>query len=155
MAYADKSDMETRYGKTEIANLEADGERGELAIIESLNDAAAEINGYLCRRYKLPLPAGNAYPLLKWASCDIARYRLWEGKLNDDKDTVYVRYKRVVKVLEDLAEGKIALVDELGVELEPSESNIGARIIVTREKVFTNEELNRMDYGDCGSILTE
>jgi phage gp36-like protein len=146
MAYAARTDMATRYGEAEIAQLEADSNKGPAAVTAALADAAAEIDGYLGRVYSLPLPAGRSFPILKWASCDIARYRLWESKINDEKDTIYTRYRRVVKVLEDIASGLVALSDADGAPYQESGASI--TVISPRKEAFTSRILDMMDYGD-------
>ncbi|MCR6494794.1 DUF1320 family protein [Thermomonas sp. S9] len=47
-----------------------------------LDDAQAEIDGYIASRYKLPLPTVPA--ALARIACDVARYRLWEDVASDD-----------------------------------------------------------------------
>jgi phage gp36-like protein len=145
MAYATEEDMKARCGDKEIESLVA--ALGANAVAIALADAAAEIDGYLSRQYTLPLDAAARAPMLVWISCDIARYRLWIDKVNDETDTVYVRYKRAVKVLEDIAAGRAALVDGGGGAY--TDGSPEARIRSDRRKVFTNSVLSRMNYGDC------
>jgi phage gp36-like protein len=145
MAYAEKADMEGRYGASEMDSLAA--ALGNPSIGAALDDAAGEIDGYLARRYALPLPSGKKYPLLRWLSCDVARYRLWEGKISDEVDTVYMRYRRAVKVLEDLASGDALLVSEDGEAAPLSGQGGSMRVRSERKKVFTNDVLRSMDYG--------
>jgi phage gp36-like protein len=147
--------MVVRYGRNEINGLKLDDSKGAGSVEAALTDAAAEIDGYLSQRYRLPLPGNSAFPLLAWASCDIARYRLWEEKVKDDTDTVYVRYRRIVKVLEDIAAGRIALLDAQGLEPEASGKSGPACVIVRHPRVFTNGILDMMDYGDSHSIFTK
>ena len=148
MAYAAKLDMIARFGASEIAGLENDCGKGEAAVKASLSDAAAEIDGYIGLIYKLPLPIGRKFEQLVILSCDIARYRLWEGKINDENDTVYVRYRRAVKILEDIAAGKIVLLDDAGQAPEASDYSGSVMARSSRKKIFTNRLLDRMNYGD-------
>jgi phage gp36-like protein len=147
MAYATRDDMITRYGKPEIEGLEADGAKGAGSVDEALNDAAAEADGYVAVRYALPLPGGKEYRSLKWVSCDMARYRLWEGKIKDETDTVYMRYRRAVTFLEALARGDARLVADDGSVPPLSGQGGSIRVLSERGKVFTNDVLRRMDYG--------
>jgi phage gp36-like protein len=148
MPYSIRTDLLKRYGSDEIEGLEAEPGKGQPAVTIALADAAAEIDGYISQRYQLPLPTAKIFPQLVWISCDIARYRLWEGKISDEQDTVYVRYKRAVKVLEGIAEGDISLMDESGEIFGPNGKGSGGVIISERPKVFTNDILRMMDYGD-------
>ncbi|MDR3154167.1 MAG: DUF1320 family protein [Deltaproteobacteria bacterium] len=144
MAYAEKADMKSRYGEREINQLEEGVGTG--AIAAALDDAAAEADSFIAARHSLPLPAGKKYPALTWISCDIARYRLWEGKLKDETDTVYIRYVRARKWLEDLAAGEVKLLDDAGEE--PPLSGEGSSIVVLnrRPQAFSNRVLRKMDY---------
>jgi phage gp36-like protein len=145
MAYAAREDLEHRYGSTEIEQIEKEAGKSPTSILKALDDAAGEIDAYIGQVYQLPLTTGVKYPLLVWISCDIARYRLWENKVNDETDTVYVRYKRAVKVLLELVAGELALVDEQGNIIEVK--NPGIKVI-SSEKAFTDQVLNAMNYGD-------
>ncbi|MDR1039901.1 MAG: DUF1320 domain-containing protein [Deltaproteobacteria bacterium] len=147
MPYAVKKDMLERYGKPEMEGLVADGEKGEASVDAALADAAGEIDGYLAVRYALPLPQGRNWPSLKWISCDMARYRLWEGKIKDETDTVYMRYRRAVGYLEALAAGEATLVDDKGEGPPLSGKGSSIRVRSDRAKAFTNDVLKGMNYG--------
>jgi phage gp36-like protein len=148
MAYATRADMVKRFGLDEITGLEKESGKGTQSVTAALLDAAAEIDGYISQRYKLPLPLGKSFPVLVWLSCDIARYRLWEGKVNDEQDTVYIRYKRTVKVLEDIAAGDMSLLDEDGNVYESAGKGMGVKVISEMPPAFTHKILKMMDYGD-------
>jgi phage gp36-like protein len=145
MSYAIKTDMENRYGTTEIAELESESGKSTTSLTEALKDAAAEIDSYLGQLYQLPLPTGKKYPLLVWISCDIARYRLWENKINDENDTVYIRYKRACNVLAGLLAGDNVLVDEDGAIINAQASDIK---VISDTPAFSSRILDAMNYGD-------
>jgi phage gp36-like protein len=114
----------------------------------ALEDGAAEINGYIGQRYKLPLPVGREFATLKWLNCDIARYRLWESRLEDQEDnTVYVRYRKAIEFLKAIAAGDIALLDDDGALPEDSLTSDALAVGVARPQIFDNKTLRRMDYG--------
>ncbi|MDR3152888.1 MAG: DUF1320 domain-containing protein [Deltaproteobacteria bacterium] len=144
-AYATRIDMAERYGESEMKGLEA----GKIAttVAAALADASAEADSYLAARYVLPLPDGKAYPSLRWAVCDMARYRLWEAKPKDEEDTVAVRYRRAVSWLQEVAAGDAALLDAGGEEPPAAGRGCSAVVLSGRRKVFTNRVLRGMDYG--------
>lgn len=86
----------------ELAALEA----AQAVIERCLDDADNFINGYLARRYTVPVT--NALPALRRFACDIARYFLYEDVVTENIET---RYNAAVKFLRDVAEGKVNLGD--------------------------------------------
>lgn len=72
MSYATRTDLEERYGATELTQRESMLAAG--AVARALADADAEIDAYLAGRYSTPLsPVPSAIPRL---ACAIARYNL-------------------------------------------------------------------------------
>jgi phage gp36-like protein len=147
MPYATRDDLLSRYGQ-EIEGLETAESKPPGSTDAALEDAAAEINGYVAKRYKLPLPAGKVFSVLKWLSCDIARFRLWESRIEDGTDTTaYVRYRKAIAFLAEIASGKMTLVDTDGDEPPLVANESGFAVISRRKPVFTNSTLRKMDYG--------
>ena len=143
--YAAREDLLARYGD-EIKSLEAAEGKTQATTAAALADAAAEINGYLGARYRLPL--AGTYPILTWLCCDIARFRLWEARLEDGEDNaVYVRYRKTLAFLERLASGEGVLTDEEGASPLEAASADGAAVASRRRPVFTSSIARRMDYG--------
>jgi phage gp36-like protein len=107
--YAQIADLVSRYGEREVIQL-TDRATPPAGAIDSavagraLEDADAEIDGYLGVRYALPL--ASVPPVLTRAACDIARYRLWDDQAPDE---VRARYTDVVRFLEGLAAGRVTL----------------------------------------------
>jgi phage gp36-like protein len=128
MAYCTVADLSGRFGEAELIQLTASGQ-GPGAGVDSavaalaIHDATAEIDGYLARRYTLPLTAPGAN--LVRIACDIARYRLYEDAA---PDTVRQRYEQAIRYLERVAGGGL----DLGLP-EESQSPAGG----TPEAVFT------------------
>ncbi|TCS69766.1 phage gp36-like protein [Sulfuritortus calidifontis] len=107
MPYATAADLITRYGEDELIQLTDRVGAGvvDTAIVSrALDDAEAEIDGYLAARYRLPLPTTPA--LLARIACDIARYRLWEDRASDE---VRQRYEDARRLLENISSGRASL----------------------------------------------
>lgn len=107
MAYATVSDLIARFGEAELIQLtdRAGAHAVDGAIAQrALDDAAAEIDGYLASRYQLPLP--TVPPLLARIACDIARYLLWEDRASDE---VRRRYEDARRMLEAIGKGAVSL----------------------------------------------
>jgi phage gp36-like protein len=107
MPYATQDDMVTRYGEEELIQLT---DRVNVEVIDAsvltraIEDAETEINGYLTKRYSLPL--SSVPPILQRLTCDIARYYL-----SGDRTTEQVRnrYTDVIRLLKSIASGEVML----------------------------------------------
>ena len=140
MSYANVADLILRYGEATITGL-TDMKRTGLVDNEvaqqGLDDAAAEINGYIAQRYLLPLP--KPLRLLAIYCCDIAVYRLCTGKRQLTEDIVH-RYEAAVKFLQLVAAGKVGLgVTEPAGE-KPAVQGNGV-MFTTQEKVFGRDSV--------------
>lgn len=124
--YASERDLEERYGAPEIRQ-----RRGTLpysAVDQALDDAAAEIDAYLWRRFQLPI---DPVPrLLVTIACQLARARLLgdaisEAARNDQKSAR--------AQLADLRDGRQSLpgVAEVGVTI-----GTGSVQQVSGERIF-------------------
>ena len=104
---------------------------------QALDDAAAEIDGYLMNRYTLPLP--KPLRILTVYCCDIAVYRLCTGKRQLTEDIVH-RYEAAVKFLQLVAAGKVGLgvTDPAGEK--PAVQGNGV-MFTTQEKVFGRDSV--------------
>lgn len=107
MPYATQSDLVTRFGSAEIAQLT---DRVAGAVIDAsvvnaaLADADALIEGYLAARYALPVAPVPA--LLTRLAGDIARYLLHGTSA---REKVREAYEDALRVLRDLADGRATL----------------------------------------------
>ena len=107
MSYAAVADLLARYGEDELVQLTdrvGAGVADAPAMERALQDAAAEIDGYLAVRHALPL--ASVPPLLARIACDIARYRLWDDRASEE---VRTRYEDARRVLEAIAAGRVTL----------------------------------------------
>jgi phage gp36-like protein len=112
MNYATVENLIERYGEREISQISTrpgvnppgapavDEERVEAALTDAFN----LINGYLGKRYTLPL---NPVPSLvvRW-SCDLARWFLQPGA---PPEMVKANYERCLAELRDIAAGNMTL----------------------------------------------
>lgn len=107
MTYATQQHMIDRFGQQELIELT---DRANLGAIDvdvlgrALDDADAEINGYLATRHTLPLAS---VPLvLTRVACDVSRYFLYEDRVTE---AVRVRYQDAIKFLRGVSDGSISL----------------------------------------------
>lgn len=107
MAYATLADLIDRYGDQELTQLtdRLGMAAPDAAIVgRAIDDASAEIDGYLAVRYALPLTATPS--VLVRLCADIARYRLWDDRASEE---VRRRYEDARRVLERIASGDVSL----------------------------------------------
>ncbi len=121
------------YAPEEIAGADRARERIEQASTE----ADALIDGYLGKRYTLPL--ANAPGILTTWARAIVRYKLHGDRLSTEGNDPIVRdYKDALKFLEQIAAGKFSL----GIEDPSSQGNgLGEVRIDPGKKVFGREFL--------------
>lgn len=109
MPYATVTDLQDRLGEARLVQL-TDLSDPPLGVVETvvaqkaLDDAEAEIDGYLVGRYALPLSPVPA--VLRVHACTIAHYRLLGSAVDEvTKDD----YKAVRQYLERVADGRVLL----------------------------------------------
>ena len=108
-----------------------------LARIQAITETDDLVNGYLARRYTLPLPSTPG-PLVTW-SRHIVRYKLHGDRISGDGNDPVVRdYKDAIRFLEKVAKGEFSL----GLE-DPTtgDSAPGSFQFDTGSKVFGREHL--------------
>lgn len=114
MMYANVADLQRRYGERDLRLMTdphaqaLDAGRAQ----QALDDACAEMDTWLARRYVLPLVAqdGHAVPLpLVRCACDIAIYRLQTLRPADDIKDARLRYEDTMRLLKALASGEVSL----------------------------------------------
>lgn len=106
---------------------------------KAIIDADAEIDGYLARRYRVPVTP--APKILHKFSIDIAIYNLVSRRGIDESDrekTVLTRYEAAIKFLTGVAEGKFSLAIE-----EESPASVAASGFVVRSsaRLFSREKM--------------
>lgn len=133
MTYATQQDLIDRFGSQELIELTDRASTGAIdatVITRALNDADAEINGYLAGRYSLPL--ATTPPALSRMACDIARYRLYEDRATE---AVTQRYKDAVRFLDGIAKGLVSLgLNAAGTAPEAASGGVKTQ---GKDRVFT------------------
>ena len=137
--YATKQDLEDSDGSM-LYNFALDRSTDTLNdtwIDEALGTADDEINGYLSRRYVLPLP--EVPDLLKRLAVVIAFY--WLGdRDNQVTDLLQDRYDRAIAKLKEIASGKLDL--GLPTPEQPPEGAVGkVELVQENERLFTRNSL--------------
>ncbi|TPJ83847.1 DUF1320 domain-containing protein [Mesorhizobium sp. B2-6-3] len=140
MTYAVKQDLIDRFGEKELRELTDRTNRPPTTIDDTvvgraLSDATALIDGYIAKKYSLPLVSVPDI-LVKTAS-DVARYYL-HGKAADKDSPVAAAYNQAVAWLKDVAKGLVELDD--GGEI-PEPAGGGAIKTSALDRVFTRDSL--------------
>jgi len=117
MAYATVQDLIARYGQVELIRLttpddqEMDGVNADVANA-ALDDASAEIDTRVGRRYRVPMEV--APPIILARCCEIARYRLATGGQKNPTEEMRRQYDDAIAFLRDISLGKAVLeLDEV------------------------------------------
>jgi len=120
MPYCTAQDMIDRFGEPELLQLT---DRAGVGVIDdqalglAINDASAQIDGYLAGRYELPL--ATVPTILVSLACDLARYQLYDIRATD---SVEKRRDDAIAYLKDVATGKVSLgLSSGGVAATPSD----------------------------------
>ena len=119
MAYCTAQDMLERFGAREMADASDRAQTGEMdasVVSTACEDASAEVDGRIARRYSVPLT--SAPRLIKLLACDIARYRLFATRPHEEARR---RYEAAIAVLEEIASGGLSLGAD---EAKPAASSI-------------------------------
>ncbi|WP_143869883.1 gp436 family protein [Catenovulum sediminis] len=122
--YATLVDMVARFGEDELILLaQRDDSSVEFdeVVNQALQDATAEINGYIAGRYTLPL--AQTPEVLKRNCCDIARYLL-----SDDRapEQVEKRYQATIQFLRSVGKGELSL----GLSNNQPSENVGTVAVI-------------------------
>ena len=111
MAYAQPSDMIARYPNRDLVQLTNEDPTqttvDQTALQQALDDASAEIDGYLESRFTLPL--GDPPAVLARLTCDVAMYRLQALRPLHDLADARQRYEDAVALLLRVADGSLTL----------------------------------------------
>ncbi|MDD2870122.1 phage protein Gp36 family protein [Neomegalonema sp.] len=140
MAYASAQDMIDRFSAQqlrEVADPENVAEIRAEALARALEDASAEIDGYLEGRYRLPLP--KPPPSLRLLACDIAMYRLLTLRQIDAMEDQRKRYEDALRFLRSIAKGEINLGPApSGETVTPAG---GPTLVAGPERVFSRQRM--------------
>lgn len=109
-------------------------------VTEAIEDASGEIDGYLTKRYSLPLP-GSPKILNKFAK-DIAVYNLFSRigiDESSEQKNILNRYNAAIKFLTLLAEGKV----DIGITNITETARTGFNVS-SSPRLFSREKLRGM-----------
>jgi len=137
MAYCVEADLLTQISDAQLISLTDDNNTGEIGstiVTQSIADADAEIDGWIGKKYEVPL--ATVPDLVKKLSIDIALYNLFgRSRLvpEDRKD----RYQNAITFLKAVSAGKASLGED-----DPEGSPVSATIVTTTStRVFTRDNL--------------
>jgi len=141
MSYASLQDLKDRFAEEDIIQLTDETNVPPAAIDETtvaraLDDAGALIDGYVGKRYTLPL-ATVPHQLIR-AACDIAWYYLHGERASE---TVKKNHDAAVQLLRDISAAKVNL--EVAGETVAA-TPVGSPVFKEPTRVFTDETLK--DY---------
>lgn len=122
--YATRDDMVTAFGERECVSLtdrEFTGNIDDAVLLSKLEQASAEIDGYLVGRYPTPWP--DSPRVLVSRCCDIARYMLC-GSGTQCTEEIRERYLDAIRYLEKVANGNISLGRLPGGDVVPAGTRV-------------------------------
>ena len=115
-------------------------------IAGAIEDASAEINGYLLKKYTINFLKKNK-AINKFCK-DIALYNILSISGNDEdgrENNYYLRYKNAIKFLENVAKGTIDITLDDNAEGEENIKNTRIGInISSSKKLFSRQSLGGM-----------
>lgn len=114
--YATTLNLKQRYSERVLRELtDPDAQAvNEVNAQQALDDASAEMDAWLERRFMLPLVdkdtgASLVPSVLERCACDIAIYRLQNLRPADDVKDARQRYEDVIKLLKSMASGDMSI----------------------------------------------
>lgn len=132
-AYCTVQDLIDRYGETEILELtdrDQSGSVDQTVAERAIDDASAEVDGYIGSRYDLPLDSPPA--VLTRIAADIARYRLYDNLATEE---VRKRYEDALRFLKSVGKGEISL----GASEPPAST--GSPMVSRGRRMFDDDDL--------------
>lgn len=133
MGYCKIQDLIERFGNEELVEIsdhENTGERNDVAVQQAIDDANAEIDGYLAGRYQLPME--NPPQILAKVACDISRYNLYDEGATE---AIEKRYNDAIRYLRSAAKGEVSLGVVQGAEVQGASHSL----IVSDRKIFSRK----------------
>lgn len=141
MAYCTLADIVKLLPEELVIQLTDDervGAVNQSRVEEAIEQADAEIDGYVGARYSVPVVAAPA--ILNKLSVDISIYNLYSRRVGQMPDVRSERYKNALRQLEGIAKGVVSI----GVTPEPAaqtESGGPANTKTENDRVFTRDIL--------------
>lgn len=133
--YASCDDLNARIGVSEAAQIYPD-----IATAEAdLESASAEIDAALCMRYRVPVTAAAALPLLRDWCLTLAEERAYARIAGSEfGEKVKLRVERVRKLLDEIRAGTFQLP---GNPAESGSGGGGASSLAVDEPVFGRDKM--------------
>jgi phage gp36-like protein len=140
-----------RYTQREALLLTAEGNSSTVDTVRlerGLADASSMVDGYLARRFQLPLMGvATLQPVvpdvIKRLTGDIARYLL-TGTHVRETDAIRNRYNDAIKQLDHIANGTVSMGVELVLMSSPSAPTGGASAVRSGGRAFGDDVLAGM-----------
>lgn len=111
-SYVVSADLQSAAGGsvpfTELADLDDDGTADTAVVTQAIERAEARVNGYLRKRYAVPLTA-PVPSIVKDLTLDLARYYLASNRGLNDLEVYYRNYKDALAVLAEIRAGHVDL----------------------------------------------
>ncbi|TEB09146.1 gp436 family protein [Pelotomaculum propionicicum] len=117
--YCTLADLEKRLDRQKLIEISNDRDNpvlddqgnptvNEANVNMAIEEAGAEMDTYLGRRY--PVPLSPVPDVVVKLAVDIAIYNLFSrGWMQQEDQTIYTRYRGAIKLLEKMASGKVQL----------------------------------------------
>jgi len=141
MSYATPQDIINRYPNRDLVQLTNEDPTvttiNTTSLQQALDDASAEIDGYLSGRFALPLT--DVPEVLSRLACDIAIYRLQSLRPIHDLADARRRYDDAIAMLTRVANGEMSL----GVGADGHETAIGQGVeqAAEAERIFSRKRM--------------
>lgn len=136
MAYCTHDNLIQRFGQREINDLldrDNDGDDDTSTLDSTIADADALIDSYVSAKYEVPL--SPVPQIIKYISCDITRFMLWDDNAPEE---VRKRYDDAIARLKDIAKGMMKLPSTTVVA---PNNPTGGVDYYAEERVFTRDSL--------------
>lgn len=140
--YITIDDIVERYDENTVLTLADDEQTGNIAdagviarVGRGIEAAEAEVNGFLSRRYTVPIVADPQPQLLVDLAIDMSLWKMARGPTAED-DGMRMRYKDARKLLEQIAKGNVLI----GIE-EPDQGGVFVQTTGTTERTFSRDSM--------------
>ncbi len=150
--YATEADLDEAWGRAQVDLMSVDAQtldRDSAKIASALNSAAAIVNGYISRRYRLPLLLTDDGAMqLRALTCDVAFCRL-ATSADRMTEIIQKRHDAAIKQLLDIAQARA----DVSTQPDPTDpggaSSAGPispneAVIIAPERRFTRQTLRDM-----------
>lgn len=137
--YCTLADIKKTIPEAALVQLTDDDSLGvvdEAKVDEAISSAGGEIDGYLAGRYQVPIDPVPA--LVAKCAVDIATYNLYSRVVESVPETRKDRYKNAVRILENIAAGKLTLGETPAPAATPA-SSVRAS---APARIFSDDKLN-------------